>query len=112
MHVQRNRERIVVDIPVTVTTVLDSLEASIVDLTEYGAQVVGAGLPAGKSFMLDYEGYSVFATVRWSEIDRMGVRFQFPLADGPLFEALELARTAHRMPTSRAASFGRREAFR
>jgi hypothetical protein len=113
MHIQRNRERVLVDIPVTVTTVLDSIDATVVDLTEYGAQIIGAALPAGKSFMIDLDGHSVFATVRWSEIDRMGIRFQFPLADGPLYDALELARAAQRMPARmNGGAFGRRASFR
>ena len=47
MHILRTRERIVVDIPIVITTVLHSLEGTIVDLSEGGAQVVGCTLPAG-----------------------------------------------------------------
>ena len=34
MQIQRSRERIAVDIPIVVTTVLDSLEGMIVDLSD------------------------------------------------------------------------------
>lgn len=106
----RTRERTLVEIPVTVTTVLESLTASIVDLSENGAQIVGAALKPGTRFTIDHEDQSVFATVMWSEVDRMGVRFAFPLADGPLNIALEAARGPRHLPSAMASrtGFGRR----
>ena len=95
-QIQRQK-RFTVDIPVTVTTVLDSAEAAIVDLTEYGAQIMGCSLASGTRFQIEYMGQTVYAQCRWGEIDRMGVKFSFPLADGPLFERLMLAR-AMQMP--------------
>jgi hypothetical protein len=92
-QVQRQR-RVSVEIPVTITTVLDSLDAAIVDLTEYGAQVVGCTLAAGTRFQIEYMGQTVYAQCRWAEVDRMGVKFSFPLVDGPLFERLMVARAA------------------
>lgn len=111
MQVKRSRERIAVDIPVVVTTVLDSLEGSIVDLSEGGAQVVGCSLPPRSQCQIDLDGHVVFGTVQWSEHDRMGIRFPYLLADGPLFERLEQARAARRAPVpvqprASAASFG------
>ena len=47
MQTPRSRERIAVDIAITITTVLDSLDGTIVDLSEGGAQVVGCTLPTG-----------------------------------------------------------------
>jgi hypothetical protein len=118
MQVKRSRERIAVDIPVVVTTVLDSLEGTIVDLTEGGAQIVGCGLPPRTQCQIDVDGYTVFGTVQWSEDDRMGIRFPYPLTDGPLFQRLEMARTpqpaAPAMPprpavaAPQAGGFGRR----
>lgn len=114
MHVQRSHERISVEIPIVVTTVLDSLEGMIVDLSEGGAQVVGCTLPAGISCQLDLDGYITFGTVRWSEEDRMGIRFPYALAEGPLFDLLELARASKRAPVafqprvSPGGGFGRR----
>ena len=55
MHIKRNRERIAVDIQIVVTTVLDSLEGTIVDLSEGGAQVVGCTLPAGSQCQIDLD---------------------------------------------------------
>ncbi len=98
MQVPRQKERVRVDVPVTITTVLESREAIIIDLTENGAQVVCEPLPPGTRFMLDCEGHSAFATVRWAEEDRMGVRFSFTLQDGPLYEALLAARADRNAP--------------
>ncbi|WP_420145804.1 PilZ domain-containing protein [Sphingobium sp.] len=100
MQIQRSRERIAVDIPIVVTTVLDSLEGVIVDLSEGGAQVVGCTLPARSQCQIDLDGYVVFGTVRWSEVDRMGIRFPYELSDGPLYERLEMARAAQRVPVA------------
>ena len=96
MQVKRSRERVAVDIPVVVTTVLDSLEGTIVDLTEGGAQIVGCALPPRSQCQIDVEGYTVFGTVQWSEQDRMGIRFPFLLTDGPLFDRLKTARAPSR----------------
>lgn len=100
MQIQRSRERIAVDIPIVVTTVLDSLEGVIVDLSEGGAQVVGCTLPARSQCQIDLDGYVVFGTVRWSEEDRMGIRFPYELNEGPLYDRLEMARAAHRVPVA------------
>lgn len=106
MQVKRSRERIVVDIPIVVTTVLDSLEGTIVDLSEGGAQVVGCSLPARSQCQIDLDGYVVFGTVQWSEEDRMGIRFPYELNDGPLYERLDLARAAKRAPVAFQPRFG------
>ena len=100
MQTPRSRERIPVDIAITITTVLDSLEGTIVDLSAGGAQVVGCSLPTGSQCQLDIDGYSVFGTVRWSEEDRMGIRIPYILTEGPLFEQLEMARLARRAPVA------------
>ena len=100
MQIQRSRERIAVDIPIIVTTVLDSLDGMIVDLSEGGAQVIGCTLPARSQCQIDLDGFVVFGTVRWSEEDRMGIRFPYELNDGPLYERLEMARAAKRTPVA------------
>lgn len=92
-QVQRQR-RISVEIPVTVTTVLDSLDMAVVDLTEHGAQVIGGSLPVGTRFQIEYMGQTIYAQCRWSEVDRMGIKFSFPLTDGPLYERLMVARAS------------------
>lgn len=106
MHIKRSRERIAVDIPIVVTTVLDSLEGTIVDLSEGGAQVVGCSLPARSQCQLDLDGHIVFGTVQWSEEDRMGIRFPYELNDGPVYEQLEMARAAKRTPVAFQPRFG------
>ncbi|SEI64877.1 PilZ domain-containing protein [Sphingobium sp. AP50] len=114
MQVKRSHERITVEIPIVVTTVLDSLEGMIVDLSEGGAQVVGCTLPPRSQCQIDLDGHVTFGTVRWSEEDRMGIRFPYELNEGPLFDRLELARAAQRAPVAfqprlnAAGGFGRR----
>ena len=106
-QVQRQR-RISVEIPVVITTVLDSLEVAIADLTEYGAQVLGCSLASGTRFQIEYMGQTVYAQCRWTEVDRMGVKFSFPLVDGPLFERLMVARASqlpHEAPTGTQAAY-------
>ena len=91
MDNNRRNDRCVVDIPVTLVTVLDSVEATIADLTSDGAQITGAALPKGAKFQIEYMGQTLYAQCMWSEVDRMGVRFQFDLMDGPLYDILALA---------------------
>ena len=98
MQIARSRQRILVDIDVVVTTVLDSLEGTIVDLSEGGALIRGCSLPARSQCQISFEGQTVFGTVQWSEPDRIGVRFPYELVDGPLFDMLEMARTRLRSP--------------
>ncbi|MET0361670.1 MAG: PilZ domain-containing protein [Sphingobium sp.] len=91
MELNRRRTRVIVDINVTLTTVLDSIDARIIDLSEHGAQIVGAALSEGSKFQIEYMGQTVFAQCIWSEVDRMGVRFPFSMAVGPLHDILMLA---------------------
>ncbi len=91
MLIQRQSQRLATDIPVTITTVLDSLEGIIVDISIHGAQIGGCGLAKGTRFQIEYMGQTVFAQCMWSEIDRMGVKFAFPLTEGPLFDRLQMA---------------------
>lgn len=91
MEFNRKRARTLVDISVTLTTVLDSFEGRIIDLSEQGAQIVGAAVPKGAKFQIEYLGHTVYAQCMWSEVDRMGVRFPFTLSDGPLHDILMMA---------------------
>lgn len=116
----RRDTRLHVDLPIMVTTIFDTTEAMIVDLTDMGAKISGIFVAAGTRLQFDYQGQTVFADCRWSEIDRIGVRFVSQLRDGPLFEALRYAQSSHEMadhihfPNSgmgtapRRAAFGRR----
>jgi hypothetical protein len=92
MDLKRARLRTAVDIAVTLTTVLDSIEGRVIDLSEQGAQIQGAGFAAGTKFQIAYEDQIVYAQCRWSEIDRIGAMFAFGLHDGPLYERLIQAR--------------------
>ena len=120
MQAKRGRVRVSVDIPVTITTVLDSQDATVINLSQTGAQVRGSTLPKGTDFQLDCEGHTTFAKVMWiSDDDCMGVRFPFDLQSGPLHRALEYAQSNRRhrrgMPPANLseavpvyAGFGRR----
>lgn len=90
-------ERIPVDIPVTISSVLTSSDATLRNLTEYGALIEGTSLPKGTQFQIDYEEQTVFGFVVWTEPDRFGARFPFPLYEGPLHNRLEHARIRHEM---------------
>jgi len=86
------QQRICVDIPVMITTVLDAFEATLVDMTEEGALLSGCSLIEGTRFQIDYMGETVYAQSVWREVDRTGVRFIFRLNDGPLYQRLTIAR--------------------
>jgi hypothetical protein len=91
----RIHKRTAVSIDVGIVGVLDSFDAQIVDLSEAGALVVGGALPMKARCEIHYGGQIVFATVMWSEADRMGLRFPFDLSDGPLHQRLVIARSHH-----------------
>lgn len=92
MDLKRVRLRTPVDIAVTLTTVLQTTEARVIDLSEDGAQISGATFAEGTKFQIGYNDQTVYAQCRWSEVDRMGVLFPFGLHDGPLHERLIQAR--------------------
>jgi len=94
MDENRRQVRIAVDLKVTLVSVLDTREGRIIDLSEGGAQIVGASFPAGTRFQIDHRDQTIYARVMWDEVDRMGVRFEYPLTNGPLFDAMQAARIA------------------
>ncbi|BBB12959.1 PilZ domain-containing protein [Sphingopyxis sp. FD7] len=110
----RRHERTRVAIDVTVNGVLNFVEGRITDLSEGGAQIVGASMPARSRCEIHYGGQLVYAVVMWSEVDRMGVRFPYELTHGPLYNALERARAAAMINpaqifhSQRPVAFGRR----
>lgn len=122
MQVERRIDRTIVDIPVTVSTVLETTDATIADLSEFGALIHGVRMETGRRFQLDYLGQTVFAQCCWSEVDRMGAKFLFPINEGPLYERLLVARAGRngsgismafapphgRMPGAAGRTFGRR----
>jgi len=90
-------DRIPVDIPVAITSVLSSGEATLGNLTEYGALIEGMSLPKGTQFQIEYRGQTVYGFVVWAEADRFGARFPFTLHEGPLHSELEHARMRNEM---------------
>lgn len=114
MSAERRHDRLTTRIPVTIVSVLDSLFGVITDLSEGGARIEGATLPEKSRCQIEYRGQTVYGTVMWAEVDRMGVRFPFELVDGPLYDALEMARAGIAAEpliapgASIATTFGRR----
>src|SRR5690606_33850129 len=64
----QRRQRIGVDIPVILTTVLESMEATIADISEQGALIKGCAVPAGARVQIDYLGQTIYAQCRWGEV--------------------------------------------
>lgn len=87
--------RIPVDINVSIVSVLETAEATLRDLTEYGALIEGCTLPKGTQFQIEYLGQTVYGFVIWTEADRFGARFPFTLCEGPLYSRLQQARLEH-----------------
>jgi len=79
MDENRRQARIAVDLKVTLVSVLDTREGRIIDLSEGGAQIIGASFPAGTRFQIDHRDQTIYARVMWDEVDRMGVRFEYLL---------------------------------
>ena len=110
----RGHERTPVAIDVTVNGVLNFVEGRITDLSEGGARIDGASMPARSRCEIHYGGQVVYAVVMWSEVDRMGVRFPYELTHGPLYNMLDRVRTAGMIDpaqifhSQRPVTFGRR----
>ncbi|HEY0596543.1 PilZ domain-containing protein [Sphingopyxis sp.] len=110
----RGHKRTAVSIDVTVNGVLNFVDGRITDLSEGGARIDGASMPARSRCEIHYGGEVTYAVVMWSEFDRMGVRFPYELTHGALHNALTRARRASIIEpaqifhTTRAPVFGRR----
>lgn len=110
----RGHKRTPVSIDVTVNGVLNFVDGRIADLSEGGARIDGASMPARSRCEIHYGGQVTYAVVMWSEFDRMGVRFPYELTHGALFNALKHARRASMIEpaqifhNARAPIFGRR----
>lgn len=110
----RSHDRTPVSIEVMVNGVLNFVDGQIADLSEGGARIDGASMPARSRCEIHYAGEVTYAVVMWSEFDRMGVRFPYELTHGALYNALQGARrtkvTEAPPPflNQRGAVFGRR----
>lgn len=110
----RSHKRTQVAIDVAVNGVLNFVDGQITDLSESGARIDGASMPARSRCEIHYAGEVVYAIVMWSEFDRMGVRFPYELTHGALHNALKRARSAVAntsppvFPGRGVAIFGRR----
>lgn len=110
----RGHKRTAVSIDVTVNGVLNFVDGRIADLSEGGARIDGASMPARSRCEIHYGGQVTYAVVMWSEFDRMGVRFPYELTHGALYNALQIAREASMIEpaqifhSNRPTMFGRR----
>jgi hypothetical protein len=67
-------------------------EATLLDLSSAGAQLMGGALPAlGKDVLVRCGSIEVFGTVVWAEKGRCGIQFDEPITPR---EVAELRRTA------------------
>ncbi len=92
--ITRAHKRTPVAIEVIVNGVLNQIEGRICDLSEGGARIDGASMPARSRCEIHYGGQVVYAIVMWSEFDRMGVAAS--------------AHPAQIFLSNRSAGFGRR----
>jgi len=110
----RGHKRTPASIEVSVNGVLNFVDGRISDLSEGGARIDGASMPARSRCEIHYGGAVTYAVVMWSEHDRMGVRFPYELTHGPLHRALVQARSASSIDpaqifqATRPVIFGRR----
>lgn len=111
-HVKRNSQRLATSIAALACTILESRDAVIVDLSTHGAKIRCDPYPQGMRIHLDIKGEMVWGTVQWTEIDRMGVKFDMPIASGALHRELLSATTAmeRRMMSGARPAFGRKAA--
>jgi hypothetical protein len=107
----RGHKRTAVSIDVTVNGVLNFVDGRITDLSEGGARIDGASMPARSRCEIHYGGAVTYAVVMWSEYDRMGVRFPYELTHGPLYNALKRARAVSMVEPSQIFQTGRPSAF-
>lgn len=91
-HPRRRTDRIATKVDVVVATVLTRESATIIDISEEGAQVTGSVLAKGTRFMIEFGHDVVYGAVAWEEGDRMGVRFDHTLQTGPLYELAQRAK--------------------
>ncbi|RYF13649.1 MAG: PilZ domain-containing protein [Oxalobacteraceae bacterium] len=89
---RRRTDRIATKVDVVLATVLTRESATIIDISEGGAQITGTALAKGTRFMIELGDDVVYAAVAWEEEDRMGVRFQHTLKAGPLYELAQRAK--------------------
>lgn len=110
----RISERVICSIDIMVGDTLTNHEARIVDLSTHGAQVYcDTPFEAGKTIHLDLNGEYAWATVAWSEVDRMGLKFVSPLNKnsglGQRLQQLQEVRKPAASPIAvRVGGFGRR----
>ena len=93
MSEHRNQSRITADMPVTIVTVLDNQQGRIVDVSAGGVQIAEASFPIGTRLQIEHGDQALYGRVMWQDGDRMGVRFDVPIKNGPVGDAIAKAET-------------------
>lgn len=102
----RIARRTEVRLDAVVATVVSSGPAAITDLSTTGAKIVYPDARPGERVSLVALEQDVCGTVAWADPDRFGMRFDRPLASGPLHGYLSALSTPQ--VTNAPRSFGRR----
>ena len=102
-------ERVNVDLNVSVCTVLETRDGIITNLSESGAKISGKPFNIGEQIQIDADGSIVWARVRWTESDRMGVQFETPMP-AKLRDEMNKAKFRAETAMPQRATFGRRAA--
>src|SRR3546814_8541281 len=93
----RGHKRTPVSIDVTVNGILNLVDGRITDLSEGGARIDGASMPARSRCEIHYGGQLIYAVVMWAENDRLGVCFTSELTHGALYNVIQRERRAARI---------------
>lgn len=81
--ISRISERIECSILASICTTINSRPGMIVDVSEHGAQIkMQEPYREGEKIHIDVGGHYTWGTVRWAEVDRIGVKFTTPVAEG------------------------------
>lgn len=113
--IARNTERIECNISANICTTINSRPGRIVDVSEHGAQIrMEEPYHEGDKIHVDVEGHYTWAIVKWTEVDRLGVKFTTPMTDGSPIHAVIADHRRRRNLTSNQTRttpiFGRRAA--
>jgi len=105
----RIARRTEVRLDAVVATVVNSGPATVTDISETGAKIMYPDARPGERVSLVALGQDVCGTVAWADPDRFGMKFDQPLAAGPLHGHLRRISAPAVRPVPHR-TFGRRAA--
>ena len=71
----RRATRTKVAIDISYGTAEGNRDGQIVDISDTGACIAGTPMAVGRRIHIDHGDQRTWATVRWAEVDRMGIQF-------------------------------------